>query len=363
MASWERDLVTVAERDGRSGEPQGATGDHPPSEAPAKGGLRALTMPFQAPAIGQGLAQIATSFGGFIVACTALYFVEGPALWLAPLVSLFAAGCLVRIFIIQHDCGHDAFFRSRRANLVLGFICGLLTLTPFHAWKRQHAGHHGIWNNLDRRQSGVDIYSSCLTVGEYRALGPWQRRLYRVTRHPLVSNLLLPPLVFLLLYRFPFDTPKARRRERLSVYLTNGLLVGSFVGLGFLLGFQQVVLVQLPVVIVAAIVGVWLFSVQHRFEDVEWWRKAGWRHEGASMQGSSHLDLHPILHWFTGNIGFHHIHHLNPKVPNYRLQACHEAHPELQTAPRVGLLAGLRHWRYALWDEVKGRMVGYREAA
>lgn len=322
-----------------------------------------MTAPYQGPEISQSLAQIATSFGGFLLVCTAMYFTVAPSIWLTLGLSILAAGFLVRIFIIQHDCGHGAFFRSKMANQVLGFICGVLTLTPYHSWKRQHAGHHGIWNNLDRRQSGVDIYSSCMTVTEYRALSPWRKFWYRVSRNPIVANLLLPPLVFVLLYRFPFDTPKVRRRERRSVYLTNAAVVGGLVGLGFLVGFDRVVLVQLPIIVAASIIGVWLFSVQHRFEHSQWRRQPVWQHEDASIAGSSHLDLPVILRWFTGNIGFHHIHHLNPKVPNYRLQDCHEAHPELQSAPRLGLLSALGQWRYALWDEVKGRMVSFREAS
>ncbi|MGF1626367.1 MAG: fatty acid desaturase [Alphaproteobacteria bacterium] len=331
--------------------------------APVKPGLRALTAPFQAPQPAQSVAQIATSFGGFLIVCAAMYFTVAPSIWLTLGLSVLAAGFLVRIFIIQHDCGHGAFFRSRTANQVLGFICGLLTLTPYHSWKRQHAGHHGIWNNLDRRQSGVDIYSSCMTVAEYRALSRGRQFLYRIVRHPLVSNIVLPPVVFLFLYRFPFDTPKARRRERQSVYLTNVLIAAGVVGLGFLLGFDRVALVHVPIIVAASIIGVWLFSVQHRFERSAWRRQPVWTHEDASMEGSSHLDLPPVLRWFTGNIGFHHIHHLNPKVPNYRLQDCHQSDPDLQTAPRIGLWSALGQWRYALWDEVKGRMVDYREAA
>lgn len=330
--------------------------------SPAKPGLRALTIPFQAPSIGSSAFQLATSLGGFLLVCAAMYASVTPSVWLTLLLSVLAAGFLVRIFILQHDCGHGSFFRSSKANKVVGFACGVLTLTPFQAWKRQHAGHHGIWNNLDRRQAGVDIYSTCMTVNEYRALGPWRRFGYRVTRHPLVANVLLPPIVFIMLYRFPFDTPKARRRERRSIHLTNVVVLAALVGLGFLLGFERVALVHIPIIVVASIIGVWLFSVQHRFERVQWLRQVNWSHERAAIDGSSFLDLPPVLRWFTGNIGFHHIHHLNPKVPNYRLRACHEANPELQVAPRLGLWAALGQWRFALWDEAQGRMVGFREA-
>jgi omega-6 fatty acid desaturase (delta-12 desaturase) len=178
---------------------------------------RTAAAGFRAPSLGKSLAQVATSFGGFLGVCAAMYLTIGISYWIAAALALVAAGFLVRIFIIQHDCGHGSFFRSRHANQALGMLCGFLTLTPYASWRRQHAGHHGVWNDLDRRQSGADIYSSCLTVAEYHALGRWRRRFYRFTRHPLVANVLLPPLVFILLYRVPFDTPKAWRRERRGV--------------------------------------------------------------------------------------------------------------------------------------------------
>lgn len=325
--------------------------------------LRASVAHFQAPILTKSLIQIGTSFGCFLAVTAAMYVTAGISYWIAFGLIPLAAGLLVRIFIIQHDCGHGAFFRSRRANDALGLVCSLLTLTPYLSWRRQHAGHHSIWNNLDRRQSGADIYSTCLTVTEYRSLGPWRKLWYRITRHPLVANILLPPLIFLVLYRLPFDMPKSWRRERRAVYLTN-LMAGSLIGgLGFLIGFERILAVNLPIIAVTSIVGVWLFSLQHRSESTLWARQAKWNFVDAALQGSSYLRLSRILQWFTGNIGFHHIHHLNPRVPNYRLQTCLEAIPALRNVLPMSLKAGLRGWRFTLWDEDLQKMVTFRAAA
>ena len=253
-------------------------------------------------------------------------------------------------------------FRSKRLNDTLGVLCSLITFTPYASWRRQHAGHHAVWNNLDRRDSGADIYSSCLTVDEYRALNPWRRRWYRLSRNPIIANILLPPLVFLVLYRFPFDMPATWRRERLAVYLTDVALVALICGLGLLVGFDRVLLVQLPVVVVASIIGVWLFTVQHRGETTRWARKGDWAFLTASLEGSTYLRLSPLLRWFTGNIGLHHVHHLNPKIPNYRLQQCYDAIAELRDAPIMTLRHAFKAMFYVLWDERRQRMVTIRTA-
>lgn len=325
--------------------------------------LRRAVARFQEPVLRTSLSQLATSVGGFVATCAAMYAVFDVSYWLALALAPLAAGFLVRIFIIQHDCGHLAFFRSRRTNEVIGFACSLLTLTPYASWRRQHAGHHGIWNDLDRRQSGADIYSSCLTVEEYRALSPRQRWWYRATRHPLVANLLLPPLIFILLYRLPFDMPKSWRRERRLVHLTSLALVAALGGLGLMVGYDRVAAVQLPVLVAASIVGVWLFSVQHRGERVGWNRHADWDPTAAALESSTYLRLPGVLRWFTGNIGFHHIHHLNPRVPNYRLRECHETVTALCDVPTCSFRDGLRALSFSLWDEARGRMVTFREVA
>ena len=324
--------------------------------------LRREVACFQAPILHKSLFQVMTSFGGFFATCAAMYAVVNVSYWLAFALAPLAAGFLVRIFIIQHDCGHFSFFRARRANNVVGFACSLLTLAPYTPWRRQHAGHHGAWNDLDRRQSGADIYSSCLTVAEYRALSRRNRCLYRAMRHPLVANVLLPPLIFILLYRLPFDMPKSWRHERRMVHVTTLALVVVLSGLGLPLGYGHVAAVQLPVIVFAAIIGVWLFSVQHRGEAIRWSRHGAWDALSAALDSSTFLRLPRALQWFTGNIGYHHIHHLNPRVPNYRLQACHESIELLCDVPALSVWQGLRAMNFVLWDEDRNRMTTFRQA-
>ena len=282
--------------------------------------------------------------------------------WIVLALAVPAAGLVVRIFTIQHDCGHGSFLRSRVGNAIVGGLCSLFTLTPFANWRRQHSLHHANWNNLDRRESGVDIYAACLTVDEYRALSPWGRFRHRVIQHPFVALILIPPLVFLVLYRMPFDTPTSWIEERRSVWLTDLALLILYGGLGLALGFKAMVLVQLPVISLAAVLGVWLFSLQHRFKHSVWMRRQDWDPKMASMKGSSYLKLPKLLQWFSGSIGFHHVHHLDIRIPNYRLEACHNSLTDMGTLTVLRIANGLVAWRYALWDEARGRMVTFREA-
>jgi omega-6 fatty acid desaturase (delta-12 desaturase) len=312
---------------------------------------------FRAPVLHVGLAQTFTSIGGFIAVCAAMYAVADVSFWIVLALAPLAAGFLVRIFIIQHDCGHRAFFHSGRWNDALGLVCSLFTLAPYTSWRRQHAGHHKVWNNLDRRNTGADIYSSCLTVDEYLAMSVWRRRWYRITRHPIVSNVILPPLVFLVLYRIPFDMPRAWRRERLAVLATNLALAVLITSLGVLVGFDRVAEVQLPVMVLASVIGVWLFTVQHRSERTSWAREADWNPIAASLEGATYLRLPSALQWFTGNIGLHHVHHLNPRIPNYRLQECHDAVPALSEVPTMTFGAAFEAMNCVLWDQAQQRMV------
>lgn len=326
--------------------------------------LRAVAAGFQRAALRPALSQVASTLLPLIGLLAALHAVIALGWWWAvPLLALPAAGLTVRSFVLQHDCGHASFLPSRRANDLLGRLCSLFTFTPFAHWRRQHAQHHGTWNDLDRREGrGSDIYSSCLTVAEYLALGRFRRALHRAVRHPVSALLLLPPFIFFVLYRFPFDTPADWHRERRSVQLTNlGLLV-VYGSLGLLLGFGPVALALLAVMVPASVIGVWLFSLQHHFEGTTWARHAEWDPVAAAIAGSSFLRLPRMLQWLTGSIGFHHVHHLAPRIPNYRLEACHHAHPTFATARQLGLRDGLRASRHALWDETAGRMVTFTQA-
>jgi omega-6 fatty acid desaturase (delta-12 desaturase) len=328
-------------------------------EAADRSDARKAAQAYEGAILRRSLWQMANSFLPFIAVSALMYWSLSWSYLVTAGLAFLAAGFVVRIFIIQHDCGHGSFFRSRWANDLVGALCSVVTFTPYLMWRRQHAGHHGNWNNLDKRLSGSDIYSGCLTVEEYRRLSAGRRWLYRMTQHPLISWVVLPPAVFLLLYRIPFDAPRTWRQERRAVYLTNLALAVVIVSLGLLVGFRSVALVQIPIIAIAATVGVWLFSVQHRFESALWARQQSWHPVSASLEGSSYLELPPILQWFTGNIGFHHIHHLNPRIPNYRLEECHKASPALRQVYVMKPWQGLRAWRAALWDEKTGRMVPF----
>ncbi len=324
--------------------------------------VMAALAPFQVPSLRRSAWQFGSTFVGYVALNAAMYVLARHSAWMALMIVLPTAGFLVRLFIIQHDCGHGAFFGSRRLNDGLGRFCSLFTFTPYAFWRRQHANHHASFNNLDRRDSGVDLYSTCATLAEYRALPPARRMLYRALRHPIVTQVLLPPVVFVLLYRLSFDAPKTWRRERRSVMMTNAALGMTSAGLTIVFGLRTVVLVQLSIIVVASIIGVWLFSVQHRFEGAIWERQEGWSHLRASLRGSSYLQLPGILQWFTGNIGFHHVHHLCALIPNYRLQECHEARPEFRRVTTLTLRQAICAPFYALWDEGLGRMVRFPAA-
>lgn len=323
--------------------------------------LRAAIAPFERPNISRSVWQLVTSVGLYVGALALMYWSLHFSYWLTLALALPAGALLVRVFIVQHDCGHGSFFASRFANDFVGRICGVLTLAPYQHWRRQHAQHHANWNNLDRRESGADIYSTCLTVAEYRALSPWRQFLYRLPRHPVLANFVFPPLVFLLLYRVPFDTPRSWIRERRSVWMTDMAIVAAVVTLGLLLGFRAVLLVQMPIVMTTTIVGVWLFSVQHRFEGAQWSRQGEWSFDSAALNGTSYLALPDILHWMTGNIGFHHIHHLSQRIPNYMLSACHHQNPQLQPQRPLTLRHALGAGGLTLWDEAAGRLVRFRD--
>jgi omega-6 fatty acid desaturase (delta-12 desaturase) len=323
--------------------------------------LRLAVAPFENASLWLGASQIVTSMGLYLATIAAMYWSLHISYWLTLALAFPAGGFLVRTFIVQHDCGHGSFFSSASANNVTGTLCSIMTLVPYRSWRRQHSQHHANWNNLDRRESGTDIYSSCLTVEEYRARSAWRRLLYRIPRHPALAHIVFPPLIFAILYRFPFDMPKSWVAERRSVLLTNLAILLWVLLLGLIFSFRSVLLVHLPVVAITTVVGVWLFSVQHRFETAHWLRKQNWTFQDASLKGTSYLKLPRLLQWLTGNIGFHHIHHLAPRVPNYRLEACYASNPLLREETPQTLKSSFRATRLILWDEARQQLVSFSD--
>lgn len=324
--------------------------------------LRPALAPFQRSDTTRALGQVASSAGLYVATLALMYWSLHVSYWLTLALAFPAGGFLVRTFIVQHDCGHGSFFASKWANDILGSVCGVMTLTPYGNWRRQHAQHHANWNNLDRREHGADIYTACLTVEEYRSRSPIQRLLYRLPRHPLLAHFVFPPLVFLFLYRLPFDTPRHWTAERRSVWLTNAAIAGSVALLGTLVGFRAVAMVQLPIVTITTIAGVWLFSVQHRFEKARWLRAGEWNFHLAALTGSSYLKLPRWLQWLTGNIGFHHIHHVAPRIPNYRLEDCYRSAPALREQSPLNLRTALKASTLTLWDERIQKLVRFKDA-
>jgi acyl-lipid omega-6 desaturase (Delta-12 desaturase) len=332
----------------------------------ARGGAPAEARPwpqvlarYRNPSTGRGLLEIAVT----VPPLAALWALVWAAVhfgywWLGLLLAVPAAGFLVRLFLIQHDCGHGAFFRHRLANDWIGRIAGVVTLTPYGLWRRAHALHHASTGNLDRRGFG-DI--DTLTVEEYRARSFWGRLRYRLYRHPLVMFGIGPAYLFLLQHRLPVGQMRAGWRPWASAMATNLAIGLAAAGLIWLIGLQAFVLVHLPIMLLAASMGVWLFYVQHQFELTSWDRNDAWKPQAAALHGSSHYDLPGFLRWFTANIGMHHVHHLNSNIPFYRLARVLRDHPELRDIGRLTLTQSLRCVPLALWDEQRRRLVSFRD--
>ena len=278
--------------------------------------------------------------------------------WLSLLLSVPAAGFLVRLFMIQHDCGHGAFFRHRLANDWVGRVIGVLTLTPYDFWRRTHAIHHASSSHLDRRGIG-DI--DTLTVREYLARSFWGRLGYRVYRHPLVMFGIGPAYLFVLQHRLPVNLMRRGWEPWLSTMATNLAIALVVAVLIWFVGIGAFLLVHLPIMLLAASAGVWLFYVQHQFEMTFWARDGEWTLHEAALHGSSHYDLPAILRWFTANIGVHHVHHLCSRIPYYRLPRALRDHPELRGVSRLTLLQSFRCVRLVLWDEGRRRLISFRE--
>jgi acyl-lipid omega-6 desaturase (Delta-12 desaturase) len=298
--------------------------------------------------------QVINSVVPYIGLWVLMFYSLQVSYWLTLLLSVLAAGFLVRIFIIFHDCGHGSFFRTDRLNRLVGIPLGLLVFTPYHRWHRDHKVHHATVGNLDKRGIG-DVKT--LTVEEYKNLSRWGRFSYRFYRHPLFLLAVAPILLFLIQQRLPKSYMNSRQHT--YVQLTNVAIAGIVLLLIWAIGWKAFLLIQLPVIYFGSVAGVWLFYVQHQFEHVVWARSENWDYKTIALRGSSFFKLPKILQWFTGNIGFHHIHHLSPKIPNYKLPLCHRENPEFQDVRPITLWSSLRSLRLRLWDEENQRLVGF----
>lgn len=278
--------------------------------------------------------------------------------WLTLGLSIIASGFLIRIFIIFHDCGHGSFFKSPLLSRIVGIPLGLLVFTPYHKWHHDHLIHHQTVGNLDKRGVG-DVKT--LTVEEYKNMTKGQRLRYRLYRHPVVLLIIGPFVLFTILFRFPKRSRSVK--EKLYTHLSNLVLVGMVVGMSLWIGLIPYLLIQIPVLYIAAVHGTWLFYVQHQYEDVKWERNDGWDYKKMALEGSSFLKLPKVLQWFTGNIGFHHIHHLSPRIPNYNLEKCYKENESFHVEKPLTFFSALKSLKFRLWDEQNQRLVGFRSVS
>lgn len=318
--------------------------------------LRKSVAPFAKSDLRISVIQILNSFVPFFLLWFLAYQSLSISIWLSLPLSILAAGFVIRIFIIFHDCTHMSFFKSGKANRILGTITGIITHFPFEKWKRDHSIHHATSSNLDKRGTG-DVW--VMTVEEYMQANFWLKLGYRLYRNPFIMFGLGPFYLFLITNRL--NRKGARSKERWNTYLTNFSIVAIYVILIWAIGLTPFLLVQLPIMFVAGSLGIWLFYVQHQFEDSYFENEEEWDYVKAAVDGSSYYKLPKFLQWLTGNIGFHHVHHLSPRVPNYQLEKAHESTPPLQKATTITLKTSLKSIRFRLYDQATRSFVSFKE--
>jgi omega-6 fatty acid desaturase (delta-12 desaturase) len=328
-----------------------------PWSSEARGWTQILAR-YRMPNLVRSIVELAITAGPLVLLWWLMWATLDLGYWLCLLLAVPAAGFLVRLFMIQHDCGHGAFFRHRLANDWVGRLIGVLTLTPYDFWRRTHAMHHSTSGNLDRRGMG-DI--DTLTVREYLARSRWGRLRYRIYRHPLVMFGIGPAYLFVVQHRLPVGLMRSGWQPWLSTMATNVAIAAVVATMIWLIGVGAFLLVHLPIILFAASIGVWLFYVQHQFEDTVWAHDRDWNLHEAALHGSSYYDLPQVLRWFTANIGAHHIHHLCSRIPYYRLPLVLRDHPELSGIGQLTLAQSFKCVRLVLWDEGQQRLVSFRE--
>jgi omega-6 fatty acid desaturase (delta-12 desaturase) len=331
-----------------------------PSAVRASGGpfWREALAPYARPRVGRSVLDVATSVVPYVALSVGMYLALGVSYLLTLALAIPAAGFLVRTFIVFHDCTHGSFLASKRANAWLGTTLGLFTFSTFACWRHAHLVHHATAGDLDRRGVG-DLPTK--TVAEYQALSRRGRLAYRLFRNPLVMFGVGP--IFALVVQPRIVPRTARPRIKRSVRATNLVLVLLVGSLCWLIGWQSYLLVQLPTVMLAGAIGIWLFYVQHQFDDVYWESGEQWSYADAALKGSSYLKLPSVLQFFSGNIGLHHVHHLSARIPNYNLQRAHDENPIFHTVPTLSLADGIRAVRLKLYDEQGHRMVTFAQGS
>jgi acyl-lipid omega-6 desaturase (Delta-12 desaturase) len=326
---------------------------------PDRAELYKMVRPYSQPDVRKATWQLINTFVPYATLWALMIFTiqRGYSYWITLALAVPAAFFLVRIFIFFHDCCHRSFFASDTANTVLGYITGILTFTPYHEWRHSHNHHHATVADLDRRGTG-DVWT--MTVEEYRNASWWQRLAYRLYRHPLVTFGLGPMFIFLLSQRVP---GKGADKEVVRSVMITNLAILAILGLAAVtIGVRTYILIQLPVILIAGTLGVWLFYVQHQFEGVYWARHENWEPLRAALEGSSYYKLPEVLRWLTGNIGLHHVHHVRPRIPNYNLQACLDAVPALQDVNPLTVGRSLKSPWLDLWDEERQQLIRFRKA-
>ncbi|NQD65818.1 fatty acid desaturase [Bacillus haikouensis] len=318
--------------------------------------LKKQVAPFEKGTTKESIVQLINTVIPFIILWILAYQSISVSYWLALVPMVIAAGFLTRIFIIFHDCTHYNFFKSRRTNRIVGTALGVITVFPFDQWGHEHTVHHATSGNLDKRGTG-DIWT--LTVDEYRAAPLKLRLAYRFYRNPIVMFVLGPVWVFLIKNRF--NRKGARKKERMNTYLVNAIIVAVIALLCVTVGWQQFLIVQGSIFMISGAAGIWLFYVQHTFEDSYFEEDKEWQYVLAAVEGSSFYKLPKVLQFLTGNIGYHHIHHLSPRVPNYRLEETHNSIPDLQHVPTITLATSLTSLRFRLWDEERKNFVSFKD--
>ncbi len=310
---------------------------------------------YNKPKLSKSIFQILTSVVPYIATWVLMIYSIKVSYWLTLLLCVFAAGFLIRTFIVFHDCVHGSFFRKKRHNEILGVILGIFVFTPFHRWRNDHLIHHSTVGNLDKRGIG-DVKT--LTVQEYLALSKWKKLGYRIYRHPIFLFGIAPLLHFMLGFRL--TRKRLTKSINRNIHFTNLVLVALVIGAILLLGWKTYLLIQLPVLYIATSHGIWLFYVQHQFEDVVWKDTAHWDYKTMALEGSSYFKLPLLLQWFTGNIGFHHIHHLSPIIPNYNLPKCHKENALFNQVKPITFFSALKTLNLRLWDEKNQKLVNFR---